>query len=925
MSAFPDPLESLPDWAYLAPAAVLTTFAAEELQPLDAGGDFGKLAQMLVEYAEPVRIGPARGRWRLRDDVRRRTLAALGSRERILDALRPNIEQSTDDPTQRALIEIAMNPQPLTLSGRSLEELLGIDRATEWLEAASVEPLPSRLEVMVRLEREKLLAPMRRLAGGFEGRADEMKVLRSYVDFLPSQSAFEAVARFGNRLVDVFRSRPPLLIQGPGGSGKSTLIAKFILDHVDADQWPLAFVLLDFDRQTLDPSSPDLLLSEVVAQVRIQFPDRTQQLGEIGTDISERFATEDRVQIATSAHFDSSSNVRDEVADLLNDVIGQSRQNMLFVVDTFEIVQRRGPSAVFSLLMMIANLMVAVPRLRVVIAGRGALRHEDFPFTNEVPSWTPLAIGGFDADAGRAYLRARLMRFSLPPVSDADIDRLVLRVRGNPLGLRLAAQVFAREGLSAVDETIGRQVLNEAIAEEQIQGLLHARIVEHLESENLKRLANPGLIVRRITAEVIREVLAAPCGISFTALETPESLLAELRNEVSLVDIVEEGTLKHRSDVRLIMLPSLRHQLSAVARAIDDAAVAFWFKQAGPAARAEEIYHRLWRGDAETDLESRWLSEAEVFLEDALDEFRSIAADDRSHIWLSAKLGRELPDDVRQRADQAAWERDVEPKARSLARDGKLTEALRVIDERPTTARTAASPLWLIDIDIRQLQGDTATALALIDAAMQRMNDVVDAEHTLALVARRTAVFERMNRLDDAVIAAEQALVLARVMAKPDRVFTCGVTRCRLARKASNLSDPAITALLANLTSLSSDPAVRDALAQSPALLREAAAELGPRLPSLLAEALDRFGIETSEAYPSMANLPPSFQLLFRDMKIPSSAKAGSGRALRDAGKLLSQRVRDLAVPDQTGILATLASLYAGAVDRLLNQILPPS
>ena len=149
------------------------------------------------------------------------------------------------------------------------------------------------------------------------------------------------------------------------------------------------------------------------------------------------------------------------------------------------------------------------------------------------------AAAGFDAVAGRAYLRARLQRYDLPPVSDEHLDRLVEQVDGNPLGLRLAAQVFAREGLAGVEEAIGRQRLSAAVAEERLQGLLHARIVEHLENDDLKKLADPGLIVRRLTVDVVREVLAGPCGITFDTT-TPEVLFAALRNEVSLVETVDD-------------------------------------------------------------------------------------------------------------------------------------------------------------------------------------------------------------------------------------------------------------------------------------------------------------------------------------------------------------------------------------------------
>jgi hypothetical protein len=252
-SAMPDPLESTPEWPYLAGAAVLTTFDADILRPADGSGsaDFSQVAAMLVRHAEPIKMGPERGRWRLRDDVRRRVLRTLGSRERIQSALSANVAAQPDDSTQRALAELLSHTTPPPLAGRSLEDLLGWERAVDWLEAARITPLPSRTEILDRIERHKLFEPMTRLVAGFEGREDDLRTLRSYVDHLPSETIFEVFGRFAGRVRDAFRGRPPLVIHGPGGAGKSTLISKFILDHAGPDRTqPMAFVLLDFDRRS---------------------------------------------------------------------------------------------------------------------------------------------------------------------------------------------------------------------------------------------------------------------------------------------------------------------------------------------------------------------------------------------------------------------------------------------------------------------------------------------------------------------------------------------------------------------------------------------------------------------------------------------------------------------------------------------------
>ena len=181
--------------------------------------------------------------------------------------------------------------------------------------------------------------------------------------------------------------------------------------------------------------------------MRTQFPDLADSSELLIAAASASLAAQSADDY-TKNDFDASASARRGLVTLLNQIASRDRQNILFVLDTFEIVQRRGPTAVYTLLRFVAQLLVEVPRLRVVIVGRGVLRKQDFPFSDDVPDWTPMPLQGFDAKAGRAYLRARLKKYELPPVSDAHLDRLVQQVNGNPLGLRLAAQVFAREGLA---------------------------------------------------------------------------------------------------------------------------------------------------------------------------------------------------------------------------------------------------------------------------------------------------------------------------------------------------------------------------------------------------------------------------------------------------------------------------------------------
>src|SRR6185437_4573035 len=77
------------------------------------------------------------------------------------------------------------------------------------------------------------------------------------------------------RRIRNLREQPPLLICGPGGVGKSTLVAKFVIDHYDsidtADRFPFAY--LSFDRAALNPEQPSSLIREIIRQISLEYPE----------------------------------------------------------------------------------------------------------------------------------------------------------------------------------------------------------------------------------------------------------------------------------------------------------------------------------------------------------------------------------------------------------------------------------------------------------------------------------------------------------------------------------------------------------------------------------------------------------------------------------------------------------------------------
>jgi hypothetical protein len=108
-------------------------------------------------------------------------------------------------------------------------------------------------------------------------------------------------------------------------------------------------------------------------------------------------------------------------------------------------------------------------------------------------------------------------------ISDPELAQdLVQALGANPLSLRLISRVLRKEKIDlsemrkevkwkpgVSDRLFGRTVP----PKELLQGVLFRRILGHIHNEKIRDLAHPGLILRRITPDLIQKVLAEPCGL----------------------------------------------------------------------------------------------------------------------------------------------------------------------------------------------------------------------------------------------------------------------------------------------------------------------------------------------------------------------------------------------------------------------------
>ena len=149
-------------------------------------------------------------------------------------------------------------------------------------------------------------------------------------------------------------------------------------------------------------------------------------------------------------------------------------------------------------------------------------------------------------------------------------------------------------------------------------------------------------------------------------------------------------------------------------------------------------------------------------------------------------------------------------------------------------------------------------------------------------------------------------------------MFACGVTLCRLARRAGRGEDDAESRVLAErLKALSEERAVRDALKERPVLLREAAAELGIQAPWLLGNALARLGLETLSLNTVALELPPEVESFLKLNLEPAIRRSPSEQQAVAAA--LDEFMRRADVKDSRTLLTTIATLFRESVDRHLK------
>jgi hypothetical protein len=686
-----------PEWPMLLEAAVVQSFLPRQLRTEFPSEEARAAAEkVLLKYAETIH-DPGGTKWSLTQQARRDVLnAAL---QAGAGTVRAAIERTTslfrDDVSaalRQCLVSTTTAP-PLPNDLPSLEAMRsarGLLTDVDGVSQAGLDELDKEIEL------RRLLAPFERMIGEtvdadgnrtdrFFGRVEENDMLRNYVGEVSASTWMRRAIGLGVATARVVSGVKPLSVWGIGGVGKTTLIAKFMLDHARAAESRFPFAYLDFDRPTISARNLTALFLEICSQVASQFPAIAGRLDAVRSRVEEigRRASNGSEALKTllpslrdfrgtlDAHFES-----------LDSTIG-FRRAFLIVFDTFEVAQY-DPESLNDLADFVSGFTPPDdsslwPRLRVVLSGRQQVTEFGGP-VDELP------IDALDRP-GSISMLLDLAQGAAKPIGHKDAERLIkeiVRAVGSdrkkgvdPLRLRLIGATFRdtdeKSGASHVASLISE--LREPISVSGISGrawvdgLLVRRVLNHVRDRRVKALSDPGLVVRYITKDVIRDVMTVatpdPARTSEdvgdsenfepwrVTDEEADSILKAFAKEVSLVTPLGKDALQHRQDVRRQMLPLIRsrrpHRFERVNR------LAFEFFRAAVerapedrTAAAEAIYHGLMLGVAskrEGFEQLDWLWRGPGF-EPRID-IEEFAGDKDAARFLRAKTGQKLSaDDV---------------------------------------------------------------------------------------------------------------------------------------------------------------------------------------------------------------------------------------------------------------------------------------
>ncbi|WP_329285061.1 trypsin-like peptidase domain-containing protein [Streptomyces sp. NBC_00691] len=863
------PAGTLPDprRSYREAACLLQEFDPALLR---LPGEERSTGRAVLELVDDCTALPSPGAtvWTLKPDVREETLADLAGPDAALTALRTNIGLRPEGPgperTALALLTGTGTGLPLRLGPASavgapppalspvaaaaapprddVEELSDTLQAVLWLSRVpGVTGLPSVEAVQHRLETARLLRPMHRLIQGtFHGRTPELDSLHAYIA-LPEEPA-----------------EPPVLLHGVGGIGKSTLLAKFLVDALAASPTGFPFAYIDFARPTLSVHEPATVIAEMARQLGVHLPglrpsfealadecertaasqrgerdelDELHQLAVTRATLGRDYSTEFHAR-ASAHEQDLAHRIAALVAEAVRPAPGGSPPPLVVVIDSFEEAQYRGSPVLGRMWAIWTALRAAYSRLRFIVSGRAPIDHPARVLTPRTMELTEL-----DHQASVDLL------MSSGVADEALAEDLADRIGGHPLSLKLAARTAAsaRADAPALGGLLRglpsrRRYFDRQVDQMLIQGTLYDRILKHIAEDDLRALVQAGLALRFITPELVRDVLAGPAGLRVESAGEARRLYGLLTSRVDLMEPAGPDAIRHRADLRAIMLRLSDSARTDLMRAVDHSAVAHYAALDGSRNRAEEIYHRLRLGENPRTVEARWEPGVAAHLGGSTHR----EMPDRSAAFLLGRIGGHVPDQIMTGADQEDWERIAAREVEDLLTQGYVEAAAqRLAERRPWTP---CSRLHALLAETLARSGRTAEARATAERAVDGAVRAGCAETQLELLQLSARLAQDTGDFADADRDLQEAEDIAAGLGLSFESLGVLVARSRLATLADVDAAPARERLARTLRGMPDAD-----LARQPSLARTAAATACPEDPQLLEHTLRLVGLPADE------------------------------------------------------------------------------
>jgi hypothetical protein len=544
-------------------AALVSYFDPRAILPAKLRNETRRAAlSHLADDSEEVQQGQ-QVFWQLKPDARLRILADMvaaggvkaSDLARLVKGAGPVVDQFGD------FLRKALTGSPPSAAELDTNALSDLNTALEFANAAgaaNADPTAARSELGRRSASEALesVIPEKLI-----GRRDAYQVIADFVETgIVSQP-------YGRPDAATQPAPPILVITGVGGAGKSALVAQFALDRRGKSWNGTPVVVLDFDRQTLAAAAPVDLMLEFTRQLGWARPALAEGLSGIRATLRQKAAglsTSETDNLVRRYEYHASANTA--AFEALHGLIASTElrdQPVLIILDTVEEVLNQGSFVLDHMFRWLRALVdeAGLAKLRVIMSGRAAPEDVSPQYLSRTAGHLP--VGELDRTSSIEMLATHGLR------SQGLASRLFDAFGGNPLVLKILAAYLAGKSAAQIETFLGTEAEKEQFRGELAQRWLYSRTLERIDDKELRKLAFPGLVLRRVTPDLVREVLAVPCGLRDIDQRAAERLFGRLAAQVWLIKLESADAhgnpiaVQHRRDVRRLMMIGIGDTLSA--------------------------------------------------------------------------------------------------------------------------------------------------------------------------------------------------------------------------------------------------------------------------------------------------------------------------------------------------------------------------